>query len=116
MTYGLAVWEGDPPSGDDQAAETFEWLLGEVEESDAPPTPRIRGYVEALLSRWPDLDDDSDDSPWGDGPLMDNAVGGTFLFSVLWSRAEEAVAYCAELAAAHGLVCFDPQEERLLTK
>jgi hypothetical protein len=75
----------------------------------------VRGYVEQVLARWPDIgDDEGEDSPWADGPLMNNAVGRTFFFSLTWSRAEEAAAYCAELAAANGLICFDPQEERLL--
>jgi hypothetical protein len=114
VTYNLAVWEGEPPAGDDEAGAVFVELMERAGRSDAAPTPRIREYVEALLARWPDITEDAgEDSPWGDGPIMNNATGTLFYFSLIWSQAEQASAYCAEVARARGLVCYDPQAERL---
>ncbi len=115
MTYTLAVWKGDPPTDDEHATQIFEGLLDRWDDDDTPPTPGIREYVETLLAKWPDIGDERGvDSPWGDGPLMNNATGNLFHFSLVYSQAASAAPYCAELAKARGLVCFDPQEEWLL--
>ncbi|MGN6694787.1 MAG: hypothetical protein ACTHN0_11490, partial [Aquihabitans sp.] len=77
-------------------------------------TPAIVAYVDALLARWPDITTDGGaDSPWADGPLINNATGPVISFSMRWSAAEDASWLAAELAQTHGLVCFDPQAERL---
>ena len=117
MTYELAVWQGDPPVNDDVALATFNALyekwFGDDEpppDEDPTPTPAIQRYVASLLQRWPDITTDAgEESPWADGPLFNNAAGNLFYFSLLWSKAEEASAFCADLAGQYGLVCFDPQ-------
>jgi hypothetical protein len=78
----------------------------------APPTPKIRAYVEALLERWPDLDEDLS-SPWSTSPLMSEAIGSLIYFPMAFSMADEASAFAAEVARQHGLVCYDPQLKRL---
>ncbi len=117
MSYDLAVWEGDLPSGDQDSAEAFEATIAMFDREPRPgPTPRIRAYVDALLARWPDLDEDAeneDDTPWSDGPLIGNAAGQVLSFGMVHSRAEEASVFAVELARKHGLVCFDPQLEAL---
>jgi hypothetical protein len=72
-------------------------------ESDAsarvPPQawrgqPAIRRYVEALLAKYPDLDDDNEDEcPWSDSPLINNATGPIFYFVMVFSQAEAASAF-----------------------
>jgi hypothetical protein len=114
VSFDLAVWEGPRPASNEAALAEYERMMdqwqGEGTPPYADPTPAIRGYVAALLSHWPDITgDDGDDSPWADGPIINNATGPIFYFSMVWSQAEQASAYCAEVARAHGLVCFDPQ-------
>jgi hypothetical protein len=85
MSYDLAVWEGGRPSDNEAAAKFYvERVVPQIEEYDlsnpVPPTPRIRAYVEALLTRWPDIQvvgDDvlNEDSPWSVSPLMADATG-----------------------------------------
>ncbi|MHA3704184.1 hypothetical protein ACXR2U_18590 [Jatrophihabitans sp. YIM 134969] len=115
MSYDLAVWEGVRPSDDVSAAAIYERIVNELEAGDpATPTAPIVAYVSALLERWPDITTEAgDDSPWADGPMIANASGSWIYFSMVWSRAEEASRYAADLAARQGLVCFDPQTERL---
>lgn len=117
MSYDLAVWEGTRPESDEAAGLLYEQLMDRMEagHADAEPSPRIRAYVDALLARWPDITEDAgEDSPWADGPLIANAFGDAIYFAIVWSRADEAGAFAAELAGRHGLVCYDPQSERLL--
>jgi hypothetical protein len=128
MTF--AVWEGLPPTDDAAALATYRQLLeqwqdeGVVEAIHAKmrgeqtaydPTPAIAAYVAELLRRWPDSGDEIDESPWADAPVINNATGPLFYFAMVYSKAEEAVTFAAELAANHGLNCFDPQSEHLLT-
>ena len=49
MSYGLAVWEGDPPADDRAAGDEFERLYERYVESDEPvePTQRIAAYIKA---------------------------------------------------------------------
>jgi len=116
MSYNLAVWEGELPKTDAEATRTFEALFAQHQETEQSPaaTPAIRSYVEALLAKYPDLDDDNEDEcPWSDAPLINNATGPIFYFGMVFSQAETASAFAANLAKEHGLVCFDPQSSKL---
>ncbi|MEV7616136.1 hypothetical protein [Streptomyces sp. NPDC089799] len=122
MSYDLAVWEGVRPADDAAATAVFEDLYREHMQhmggQKTRPAHLIRQYVEALVARWPDLspDDDEEDedaSPWSDGPLINNASGPLFYFGMVFSRYQEAAAFAADLARTLGLVCFDPQVQRL---
>ncbi|WP_410599059.1 hypothetical protein [Amycolatopsis sp. lyj-90] len=44
-----------------------------------------------------------------------NASGPLFRFGMVFSRHREAADFAAERARVLGLVCFDPQDERLVT-
>ncbi|NYF56153.1 hypothetical protein [Micromonospora purpureochromogenes] len=115
MSYDLAVWEGELPADDGAAGVVYDQLYAAyMEREELPPTPRIRAYVLALLERWVDMPDDEHDvSPWSAGPLMDEASGPFVYFTMRYSMCEEVSAEAARMAADHGLVCYDPQWERL---
>jgi hypothetical protein len=116
MSYTLAVWEGPRPASDAEALETFDALM-ERHQGATPgqePTPAIARYVGTLLERYPDITgDDGEDSPWADGPLMNNATGPLFYFAMVYSQAEDASEFAAAMASEQGLVCFDPQTGKL---
>ena len=124
MSYDLFVWDGEAPASDAEAARIYERWMEKAEQiaetgSTPEPSDRIRAYVDGLLARWPEIDgdqpgaDDNDGSPWAAAPLLSEALGAAIYFPVVWSRAEEASAFAADLAAAHGLHCFDPQSEQV---
>ena len=115
MSYDLLVWEGPRPADDVEAAEVSERLMALVEADDAaPPTEVITEFVDQLLRRWPDITKDTGEvSPWADGPMIGNASGSMIYFSMVFSMADEASAFAAELAQRLGLQCFDPQLEQL---
>jgi hypothetical protein len=117
VSHDLAVWDGPRPADDSEAGRVFQQLYARYIgcEDDVPPTPAIRGYVEALLERWIDMtDDDVDDlSPWSAGPLMNEAQGPVIYFAMRWSMCEQVSAEAAQMAADRGLICFDPQLERM---
>lgn len=118
MAYVLAVWEGEKPINDAEAMATYDELCEELDRRpELPASPAITAYVADLLARWPDImDEDGEDSPWSDGPLIDNATGPLIVFGMVWSHADEASTYCVEVAERHGLVCLDPDEGTLRTQ
>ena len=115
MSCDLAVWEGELPADDGAVGVVYDQLYAAyMEGEELPPTPRIRAYVLALLKRWVDMpDDERDVSLWSAGPLMDEASGPFVYFTMRYSMCEEVSAEAARMAADHGLVCYDPQWERL---
>jgi hypothetical protein len=89
-------------------------------EMDGQPTAltgtrrSIATYVHALLHRYPDIDSEAgDDSPWAGAPLIGHASGPFLYFGIVYSQCEEVSAWASELATEHGLVCYDPQADRL---
>jgi hypothetical protein len=109
VSYDLAVWKGDVPGDDKGAAEEFEHLYERYfVESPRRAHPAIRAYVEALVERWPE-----DGGPWSTSPLIDSASGPIAYFSMVYSRAGEVSEGAAQLAAEHGLVCFDANRSAL---
>jgi len=115
MSYDLAVWEGISPEKDADATAIYGRLMDRLESAPREePTPAIRRFVDALLARWPDLNSPGgDDSPWNSAPLIGEASGDSIYFGMVWSQAEQASEFAVQVAADHGLVCYDPQAERL---
>lgn len=120
MSVDLAVWEGNRPASDQEAAKTFKQLYERYigSEDTTPPTERIASYVDTLLSRYPDLtdldDDVVDDSPWADGPLIGNARGPFLYFGLVTNdAAEAAMSFAIDAARSAGLICFDPQSSSM---
>jgi hypothetical protein len=116
MSVDLAVWEGLEPTTADEAAQTFDSLYERYIDKDnpTPPSERIASYVATLLARHPDLteldDEKVDDSPWADGPLINNASGPFIYFAMVTNpAAEDAWSFAVSTARTMGLVCFDPQ-------
>lgn len=110
VSYDLAVWDGPTPPSDDAAAQEYERRLEQAEEDEVPaPIPAIEAYVDDLLTKFPD---DAGASPWAGSPLLDDAAGDLLILTL---TANSARGVCGQVAAQHGLVCFDPQTGTLLT-
>ena len=71
-------------------------------------SPRLVAFVEDLVSRYADFPP-TEDTVWGDGPLVGNILGDFINMSLVWSRYAEAAPFVIETAHKHGLHCYDPQ-------
>lgn len=121
MSYDLAVWDGPKPADDELALAEYERRMDAMEQAlddgdtDLEPTPAIQAFVDAALSLFPELDEESGpECPWASSPLEAEAVGDFIYFPLTFSGAEYARDPLAEVADSLGLVCFDPQIEQLL--
>jgi hypothetical protein len=94
------------------ALESFESDLDAIYELADPPDPRLLDFVAALLVRYPDLDDKGE-TCWAAGPLRDEVLGGFTNVAVVWTQADEAWSFFQETARTHGLICYDPQADKL---
>ena len=122
MSYDVAVWDGERPTDNQEAIETFERLMDADEargddEPAEPLTERIDAFLTDLLARWPDIDEPGgEESPWAMSGVREDASGPVcYLTMSNTPLLDEAVAYIAQLARRHGLVCFDPQFEEVLS-
>jgi len=119
VSYDVAVWEGSPPGDSSSALAEFAARY-EKAQTGEEPTPAIRRFVDALLARHGDLTEldahEIDDSPWADGPLLGNASGPFVYLGLVPSKADQTLPFIVEAARAEGLVAFDPQAGRLLTR
>jgi hypothetical protein len=118
MSFDLAVWDGAAPSTHQEAARVFEGLYREYLDTEhlTPPTKAITALLTDLLARWPDAHaTGGEPSPWSWGPMTRNASGPILYFGVAESSpALPDVRACVDrLADRHGLVCYDPQLERV---
>ena len=114
MSYDLAVWAGPAPGDAAAAGAEFTRRYG-ARIPGTPVAPAIAALVVALTDRFRDLTDLADDeidvvdTPWADGPLISNASGDFFYFSMTFSGAEAHLEAVVGIVRAHNLVCFDPQ-------
>ena len=117
MSYDLAFWVGPTPASDDEAAEEFERRATFMEDEDAelrPATPTVAAFISELLSRFPALDEDSDDENiWATGPEPGDINGDFVYLTMTYPGAERAYDFVTETARRHGLVCYDPQNDAL---
>ncbi len=109
MSYDLYVWhEPLPISADDARAKLQRWVDG---DSDVfAPHPAVPVFLDALLDRFPPLESLSDDDidmlgVWSVTPDRSDSIAA---LSCVWSRADEVDQVVRELAAAQGLVCYEP--------
>lgn len=116
MSFDLAFWVGPRPASDEAAAEEFQRLHDTHADgaSGAAPHPALVAFVAEVLTRYPELSGDDDDTLWASSPLADEITGPLLYVPLAGSRAEEGTAYLAERARAHQLVGFDPQSGTLL--
>lgn len=114
MSYDMAVWQGEAPPNDREAAKTHNRLYDEYLDAGEsfPVVHAVADFLAALTDRWPDRDT-GDDTPWAATPLTKGASGPYVYLSLAWSSADIASAYVAQIANRFGLNCFDPQMKAL---
>jgi hypothetical protein len=113
MSFDLGVWYSDTPLTDEDAGDLYVKLCEEtwipIEENAA-----VDAFYADLTSRYPEIDaiseEELENCPWS---CAHDRSGLHVLMAITWSRCAEIAPVVLNLAATHGLVCYDPQESKV---
>ncbi len=111
--YLIVMWEIPAPSGDADASILHDQFVSYQNTSVEPPTPQILRCLDALITRWPCVNHHGAQSS-SSVSIVYNAVGPVLSCSLARSVMTEVLPICVHLAREHGLVCYDPQKQKLL--
>jgi hypothetical protein len=117
MSYDVAIWDGDRPTGDEEASALFDTLIDAFEDDPKPPSATISAFMDDVLGLWPDEDSERDDFPWAVAPVMPESASGdtAYLNLTLHEEVDAMVADIVRVARQHGLHVYDPQREELIS-
>jgi len=113
VSFDLAVWYQRREPSAKVARRKYNLLAWGV-EALFTSSPRVVDFYEDLLARFPALEDDPPhrQAVWAVSPKRSRRA---LILCIAWSRAEDVGYFVQSLAARHGLVCYDPQCEAVLT-
>ena len=119
MSYALNFLIPAVPNRKGQAWDFLEDLQDRSEDDRAPAHPLLKQLHDVLVARYPclssfaDGDPDREDSPWADGPLINNFASEMGMLAIKFSRVEEVIPFAVESALALGITVMDAQEEKI---
>jgi hypothetical protein len=109
VSFDLYVWGSPCPVTAEQAGRICQEVAA-GNASSVSADGRVPGFAQELLGRFPALESLADEgleaSPWSMSPEVS---ASHVVMTIRWSRAQEMAELVLGLAAARGLVCFDPQ-------
>src|SRR5262245_14202984 len=115
MSFDLGVWHEPKPITPASAQAKYERLLDG--EFHPPGHPAVTRFVERLTDRYPQIDDVDEDAldhcPWTQG--FDESAGHCLL-GIRWSAVDRILPQVVAIAKECGLLCYDPQNQRILTE
>ncbi|MGC4987021.1 hypothetical protein ACLQ18_41585 [Streptomyces sp. DT193] len=112
MSFDLAFWYSVDPVDGTSALGTYRAILDEVPEA-AAPNVAVSDFLADVVKVFPDLTEENmDGSPWMSPLYFSDAF---VVASISWSRQQVMARALAALARKHGLVCFDPQAESIIS-
>jgi hypothetical protein len=119
MSFTLDLIVGDLPASSPEAWAEIERLRGSYYGDTRDKAPALLQLHERLTQRYPCLcsyaDDDPamDDSPWADGPMINNFASEMGMLAISYSRADEVVPFIIKEALQLGITVADGQSEKI---
>ena len=116
MSFDLAVFYTERHHTDDEAVRRYVAYC-ELEDlkPHIEPSPQVAAFLAELTAELPQLDDwpttDIDRCPWS---CAFDVSEGHAIMPMVWSAVDSVPPRIVALAFKHGLVCVDPQSERIL--
>ncbi|MCH1918691.1 hypothetical protein L9G15_04515 [Shewanella sp. A3A] len=89
----------------------------EYYEDKSGTHPKLKDLHEILTKKYPCLcsfeydDPAMDDSPWADGPMINNFASKMGMVAIVWSKADEVFPFVLESALSLGIIVADGQSE-----
>lgn len=112
MSYTFDITSEPVPDDESEAWEA----LGELRDSedfDEPGTHFLALY-EKLVAKYPCITTpEGENSPWSDGPLLNNFGQKHAILGISFSRVQDALPFIIQTANEMGFTVFDPQDEKI---
>lgn len=115
MSYTVDLIVGPLPADNKKAWERIEVLREAYYDDQREKAPVLITLHSVLTARYPCLcsyaDDDPavDESPWADGPMINNFMNEMGMLAISFSRADEVVPFIIKEANALGISVADGQ-------
>ncbi|MFC4994752.1 hypothetical protein [Rubritalea tangerina] len=115
MSYSLDLTLEELPTDKKAAYEQIEQLREELyaeELSDEDLRLNFKPLYDALLSKYPCICSPAgENSPWSDGPLINNFGSKHAIIAVTYSSVDEAVPFILQTCKKLGYTVYDGQED-----
>ena len=119
MSYSIDLIIERLPADQQQAWQKIEALREAYYEDERPVAGQLQQLHDRLTERYPCLcdfaDDDPamDDSPWADGPMINNFSHDMGMLAIVFSKVEEVLPFIIQQATALGITVVDGQVEQI---
>lgn len=110
MSYDLAVYSVKSPVSVARAAKLYAAGLAADGDDALAARPGVAAFHRALVAKFPELDDDADESPFA--ATIDRARR-VLVVPISFSRADEVLEVMERLAHEHRVQGYDPQKRRV---
>lgn len=114
MSWSVEIVNVPIADDDDEAWKQLDAIRDEEDarEYGSPPSDAMRDLYRRLTARYPCITENPD-SPWSDGPLVNNFGDKLTTLGIMSSRLEETLPFVIETATEMGLTVFDAADERI---
>lgn len=114
MGYDLAVWHSEKKLTAAEAQKIYELLADGEPSEDVKPDDRLKAFRDQVIAKYPPMDavaeENADEATWSD----ESGGSDAYMFlSIAYSKAEAMTEFIFATTKAHGLVCYDPQDEEV---
>ena len=115
MSYTVDLIVGPLASLDEEAWKQIETLREAYYDDEREKAQELVELHAILTAKYPclcsyaDDDEEMDNSPWADGPMIDNFSSEMGMLAISFSRAEEVVPFIVESANRLGITVADGQ-------
>lgn len=118
MSYTIDLLVGSLPSPDAEAWKQIETLRASHYDDKREKAPELVALHSALTARYPCLssygdDEEIEDSPWADGPMINNFSHEMGMLAISSSKVEEVVPFIIETANSLGITVADGQTGKI---
>ena len=119
MSFTVDLIISTLPENDKDAWRVIEEMRERYYEDEGEKSPLLIKLHEELILRYPclssykDDDEDMENSPWADGPMLGNFASEMGMLAVVWNRADEVFPFILEKALALGITVADGQSEKI---
>ncbi|WP_193166213.1 hypothetical protein [Microbulbifer hainanensis] len=119
MSFTLDLILTDVPDENDAAWKYIEELREEYYEDKSGAHEKLIALHKILTDKYPclcsyeDDDPEMENSPWADGPMLNNFASKMGMLAILYSRADELFPFILEKALLLDITVADGQSEKI---